>query len=223
MAQDRALVAIGLPLKPYEICAIAAAATEADWSPHLFHVVRPHVAMFVSELGTYVPPPETGTANHVAAVEEVVAELAEQRIESTFEVVVGSPVDEILRAAEAIHAKLIVTLSRPHHLVHRIVLGSVFSSLLKAADRPVLVLPAEAVAEAGLVGAIDRFIDVAERQDDVARANEMKGAAEAHRADPKSDEANHRLRGVVEQMQLDHPDLLKAANDISYFLSGMGI
>jgi nucleotide-binding universal stress UspA family protein len=223
MTGNRVLVAISLPLEPYEIRVIAAAATEADWSPHLFHVVRPHVAMYVSELGTYVPPPATGTANHVVAVEEVVAELAERGIESTFEVVVGSPVDEILRAAGAIKAQLIVTVAKPHHLVHRIVLGSVLASLLKAADRPVLVLPAEAAAEAGLAGAIDRFIDVAERQDDVAQAKEMKGAAEAHRVDPKSDEANHRLRGVVEQMQLDHPDLLKAANDISYFLSGMGI
>lgn len=56
-------------------------------------------------------------------------------------VAMGDPAREIVAAAAALHADLIVLGTHGHGLVARLVMGSVADKVLRHADRPVLIVP----------------------------------------------------------------------------------
>ena len=67
------------------------------------------------------------------------ARFTPERTEMT--VAMGDPAREIVAAAAALHADLIVLGTHGHGLVARLVMGSVADKVLRHADRPVLIVP----------------------------------------------------------------------------------
>lgn len=223
MSARVALVAVDVPIDQSELEAIADAAKAGDWTAKLLHVVQPYVPAYGTEFGTYVAPGSMDTSDQTAQLELAVEQLGEAGVVADARVVIGPVVKTIIDTAQECGASLIVAISHDHNLVHRIFLGSALSSLLKASDRPVLVVPAPKDAQAPIETAIDRFFDVAERTTAPGDLHEVQAAAQAIRVDPESDQAKGALHEAVGKLVMTHPQLVKAANDISYYLSGMGI
>lgn len=145
-------------------------------------------------------------------------------------VLVGPPVDVIMTTAESVGAGIIVVVGRRHDVDGRIVMGSVTASLLKVADRPVLVLPAgPGPSRPGFTAAVERLLDLLERdgvEDDEAK-EELRQAATARLPAPPSETASRRhyrrLLDALHRFETDHPSLTEAVNDVAHYLSAMGI
>lgn len=223
MAQSRALVALDVPVEPGELDAIAAVLLGNKWQAVLLNVVEPVPVVAGGGFGAYVPPVEPDLGPSEALLDEAVSHLEGRDIPVVERrVVLGSPVHEIVSAADESGADVIVVMSRTHNLLHRVVLGSILSSLLKAADRPVVVIP-ESTRSEGLSTALDRLFDAADRADEDVDLTAVRAAAAAHRSDPDGDEPKQQLQSAMQRLEVDHPAIVKAANDVAYYLSGIGL
>ena len=148
----RILVAVdGSPLSWRVVsCAAAVAqsgarAMEAPPALHLVHVIAPPSG-FVDVPTTAVEVQrriENDDAAALAMVEENrnVA-VAAGALVADVSVVRGDPADEIVRIADELDADVVVVGANAKGFLRRAVLGSVSGSVLRAAHRPVLVVPA---------------------------------------------------------------------------------
>jgi len=118
---------------------------------------------------------------------------------------------------------MIVAVARHHTFAHRVVQGSVMSGLIKSSPRPVLVIPERELRDSGLECAVDRFFEVADRQEKDVDLTNVQGALEAHRADPGSEEHHFALHHALDEVVGDHPNLAIAANNISFYIRTIGI
>ena len=139
----------------------------------------------------------------------------------------GPIIETLLNTATELEAGLVVILARTHERQGRTLLGSTTSALLKASDVPVLVLPQEASADdRGYRSSLVRLVDRVEREDAEA-ANAVREAAAARLSEGGDEERSRRLderlRDALHRFETDHPTLTRAINDVSYYLSGMGI
>ena len=153
------------------------------------------------------------------------ATFVEDGVYARSSVLVGPPVDVILAEAETDRASLIVMVGRRHDVDGRPLLDSVTSALLKVVDRPVLVIPSgPGPARPGFVAAVDRLVDLIDRED-VDRLAELREVALDRLPEHADDDRrlNRRLRDALHRFETDHPTLTAAINDVSYHLSGMGI
>ncbi len=144
-------------------------------------------------------------------------------------VVKGPTIERIIGRSDAIDAALISIIGRRHRLGHRVLMGSVGQGLLKYSHRPVLVVPAaaEGTVDTGLMAAIDQMIHVIDRTEVDDEFVDLRTAAEAKRDDPSSEGTSlqllARLREAAHHFETDHPALVRAVNDVAYYLSGMGV
>ncbi len=109
-------------------------------------VVRPFALVpFATDFGEdYVPDEKEGLMPSFqqaakAATEHVAAEVRDLATQIDTQVLVGSPAEEIVRAAEELDADLIVLGSRGLGVVRSVLLGSVSQGVLNHARSPVLV------------------------------------------------------------------------------------
>lgn len=154
--------------------------------------------------------------------------LAGNGVEVDTHVLMGPPVDVVLTAAQMLNAAMIVVAGHRHQLDDRTLLGSFTSSLLKVAERPVLVIPAGAArTDPGFVAAVDRLIEIIDRDEQAPELTELREAATAQLKQPDSEQTSRhlgdRLRDALHRFETSHPTLTSAINDVSYYLSGMGI
>ncbi|MGH1488931.1 MAG: DUF4404 family protein [Acidimicrobiales bacterium] len=153
---------------------------------------------------------------------------ADSAVDLETHVLIGPPVDVILATAQMLNSAMIVVVGHKHDVGSRTVLGSFTSALLKVADRPVLVLPAGAVAaQPGFVGAVDRLIELIDREEKATELAELRNAASAQLQEPASEQRSKhlgsRLIDALHKLETSHPTLTSAINDVSHHLSGMGI
>ena len=150
-----------------------------------------------------------------------------QGIEATAHVEIGPTVDLILKKAAEWNAAFIVVVGHKHNVAHRLVLGSVASTLLRVATQPVLVLPPPETSDGASVASVDRLIDLIDREDTEAELVNLREAAAAHLAEPTSPEGRDHLGGrlldAVQGFEVNHPSITRAINDVSYYLSGIGL
>lgn len=228
--QRSILVAVDLPPERADFGPVFELARWTGWNVHLLHAAAPEPA-FVGYDETGGPHDEHQRQRELAdeyeQLTEYVAVFKAQEIEAEAHVEMGPTVEVIIRKAEEWDAAFIVVVGHKHNVAHRVVLGSVASTLLKVARRPVLVLPTQAAANSGLEAAVDRLIDLIDREESAADLTELRQAAEAQLAEPESDERRRnlsgRLRESVEKFELEHLSLSQAIGDVSYYLSGLGI
>lgn len=216
-AHDRPsiLVAVDPPGSAPESAAIDTLALATGWPLDLVHAAAPDTE-----------PAEVEAIGRVLA--EHAEAFSERGIEAEGHVLVGPPVDVVITAAETLGAAMIVVVGHRHDVGRRTVLGSFASALLKVADRPVLVLPAgPAHSQPGFVAAVDRLIELIDRDVGADGLSELREAAEAQLEAPSSEAARRhlgqRLVDALHRFETDHPNLTAAINDVSYYLSGMGI
>ncbi len=223
MAPLRALVGIDLPAVPADLDAVAATALVSGWDVVLVHVVEPVHPLSFGSAGEENPDPDADPRPRETELADAAQALSDRGLTVvTQEVVFGAAVEELLKASQAHECEVISLVARTHDAEHRTVLGSVLSSLLKTADVPVLVLPDPQRVKAG-AAAVDQLFDAAERAGTDVDLDAVRQAAAAHRADPEDEEASHRLRGAIVEVQTDHPALTRAINNVGYYLSGLGM
>ncbi len=213
MTRPTILLAIDLSATVPEVRPVVDLAVASGWSIHLLHVV----------------PQQIDGAPLQTELDELAAQIAALGVSGVQATVVGGPtVDFIIGTAEALDAAMIAIVGARHTITHRVMLGSVAASLLKVSPRPVIVLPTpDADIDAGLSAALDRLIDLIDRDEPSDELIDLRQAAEDQLSQPETEEdpeiVRGRLREVLERFETDHPSLTRAINDLSYYLSGMGI
>lgn len=231
------LVAVDPPASVPELEPVLDLARATGWTVSLVHAVTADrrsvgdgATTIQDQLGqTDTSQPLSEAAEAASAALAAVAEgLADQQVEVETHVLSGPAVDVVLTAAQMLNAALIVVAGHRHDLDDRTLLGSFTSSLLKVADRPVLVIPAgPAKTDPGFVAAVDRLIEIIDRDEQAAELAELRLAATEKLKEPASDQTSERLvdrlRDTLHQFETSHPRLTTAINDVSYYLSGMGI
>lgn len=163
-------------------------------------------------------------------LDEYARRLGDRQISATAHLVEGPTIETILTEADRLDAAMIVVVGRRHPSAHRLVLGSTASALLRTASRPVLVVPTVEIPpgseEAGFRSSLEQLIEVIDR-DGTGELEGLREAADQQLVEPDSPRARRhlgkRLVDAVEQFETDHPSLIRAINDVSYYLSGMGI
>lgn len=231
------LVAVDPPASVPDLETVLDMARGAGWRISLVHAVTADRRSGIGagtpiqdQFGEPQPPESLGEAG-AAAMDALVAMadgLADRQVEVDTHVLTGPPVDVVLTAAQMLNAAIIVVAGHRHELDDRTVLGSFTSSLLKVAERPVLVIPAGATkAEPGFVAAVDRLIEIIDRDEQAPELAELRDAATAQLKQPKSEQSSRhlgeRLLDALHRFETSHPTLTSAINDVSYYLSGMGI
>lgn len=230
------LIAVDLPVSVNELTAAVDFANDTGWSVDVIYASAPEPS-FVG----YVEPEGSPLSTFRLAIkgqeEEQLAALAEVFSEAGIQCrthyVEGPIVETILDCAEATDARIIAVVGHKHNLAHRLILGSVTTTLLKASNRPVLVLPVEPLTDKdsdGMTSAVNRLVDVINRDDPAVGEQtsdqlvDLRGAAEAWLGDREEDEDKEGLlAAALTRFQTDHPSLTRAINDVAYYLSGMGI
>lgn len=232
--QSSILVAVDATTTTAVLGTVAELAAATGWKVVLLNVAAPHPGA-EGEVGPDAGPgaePGSGPdTDDRARLDECAVLLAEAGIEAEARVAVGPTIEVILRSAEESSAALIVVSGPRHVAAHRMVLGSTASALLKSTDRPVLVVPtddAERTAEAGFQSSLERLLDLIDRDEITEDVSSLRLAADEQLAEPASPEERHRhlglrLKDALERFETDHPSLIRAINDVSYYLSGMGI
>ena len=216
-------IAVDLDIESDDIEAIVSLAQKDRWELSLVHVVSPQPVVFEPDFAGVIPPVPTDTRRAETRVEEIAESFRSNELVVETMVEIGEPVYGIIRAANAANSSMIVAVARHHNLVHRVVLGSVVSGLVKSSPRPVLVLPNRERRVSELDCAVDRLFEVAERQDNDVDLTEMKEALEAHRAEPHSEEHRFALHGALQRLERDHPNLVIATNNVNFYLRTVGI
>lgn len=216
-------IAVDLDIEPEDVETIASLAKTDQWELTLAHVVSPPPVAFAPEFGGFLPPDPVDTRRAETAVEEIAESFRSHDLVVDTMVEVGEPIYGIIRAANAVNASMIVAVARHHNLLHRAVLGSVVSGLVKSSPRPVLVLPDRERRASELDCAVDRLFEVADRHDKDVDLTEMKEALDAHRAAPTSEEHRFALHRALQRLEQDHPELVIATNNVSFYLRTVGI
>lgn len=216
------LIALTLPVDVASLEPVLALAEATGAPVHLLHAVRPDA-----------PDITEATAAASDRLNRLATDLRHRGLHVDTGATVGPAVDVILATSDAFDATLIAIVGDVHHIDNRPLLGSVTSTLLRVAYRPVLVLPALPMPmhRDDLPVAVDRLIDVIDREaTTLVTANgvpELRAAASAHLAEPDAEDRRldlrQRLTDTLEHFETDHPSLTRAINDVAYYLSGMGI
>ncbi len=225
------LVAVQPPTEPADLEPVFELATATGWSIRLLTVSAPETAAIERDVEGDVDVAYTGSVDQSAEhgpLVELQAAFGARGIEAQVDVLPGPTVDVLLACAEAWNAGLVVLVGRSHLVDNRRILGSVLTTVLRAATRPVLVLPtAGPDPGAGYRAAVERLVDVIDRNDHDEDAAELREAAvEQLVAEPEAGPDRNparRLRDALHRFETDHPTLTSAINDVSYYLSGMGI
>jgi nucleotide-binding universal stress UspA family protein/predicted transcriptional regulator len=232
------LIAVDLPASYSEVAAAVDFARDAGWSVDLVYATAPEPG-FVG----YVEPEGSPLSTFRQAVrdqeEQQLSDLAEvfakAEIDCRTHYLEGPIVETILACADETNARLIAIVGHKHNMAHRLILGSVTSTLLKASSRPVLVLPVEPRTnkdDDGMTSAVNRLVDVIDRSEKTVpepateQFVDLRGAAEAWLDDPDEGQDPEKvgvLASALRQFETDHPSLTRAVNDVAYYLSGLGI
>lgn len=234
---ESVLVAVDLESPPEDLSPLLSMAAAAGWTVDLAYGLP-------APAGDYNPGPPTvdhqldqdmdtdwlGAVRpaHNRAVEQLesmAAALGPDSVPMRTHVLHGPPVDALLTAADRLGAAMIVVVG--HRTARPGPLGSLITALLKVTDRPVLVLPTGEVGMApGFVAAVDRLVQLIDREDDADLAD-LRVVAEAQLSDPASEKKRtnlgRQLVDALHRFETTHPDLTRAINDVSHHLSGMGI
>lgn len=225
------LLAVDLTVDLADLSPVLDLASDADRTVHLIHCPEPEPA-FVGYI-------ETGTKDELQdrldtmqvsrdRLEQVASALTELGIDTHVHFVPGPVVETVLTCAEDVDAQLIAVVGHKHNVAHRLVLGSVVSSLLKASNRPVLVLPPSTSLSGNenmALTAVDRLLEIVSRPG-LDEAAELSAAAVEYRdaAEPGTDNnETNRLLEALHRFETDHVTLTRAINDVAYYLSGLGI
>jgi len=237
-SQNSFVLAVDLPVTPNEVVAAVELAQDTGWHVDIVFASAPEPS-FVG----YVEPEGSPLATFREAVKEqeedqlteIAAAFTEAGVECETHHKEGPIVETILGCAQATNARMIGIVGHKHNLAHRLILGSVTSTLLKVSTVPVLVLPVEPLTEKdsdGMTGAVNRLVDVIDRSelDEAEKPTDqlvdLRGAAEAWLEDPEQDQEagkEGRLAAALTKFETDHPSLTRAINDVAYYLSGLGI
>lgn len=229
---DRAiLVAVELTTTPTDLEPVFELAQASGWAVKILHVSAPETASIERTPDGDVDIQFTGSpdlSTEHGALLELGAAFTERGIEAEIEVLPGPTVDVIAAYAAAWNAALIVVVGGTHQVGHRRVMGSVVTTLLTAGVHPVLVVPGGSdEADAGYRSAVERLIEVIDREDHGGETGELRDAAVEELTTPtEPDRVGNpatRLRDALHRFETDHPTLTRAINDVSYYLSGMGI
>jgi nucleotide-binding universal stress UspA family protein len=230
------LIAVDFPMTAVGFEPVFDLAKATGWPVNLLHAAAPEPAFlgYDDEGGVYDKERRGSelTDEHEQLAANA-ASFAAAGIQTEAHVVVGPTVEVILDKAKEWNAAQIVVVGHKHNVAHRLALGSVASALLKVSPIPVLVLPTSIpTTEPGFTAAVDRLIDLIDRGDQPSELGELRQAAEAQLEEPSSAARRthllHQLRGdglreSLRHFETDHPSLTRAINDVSYYLSGMGI
>ena len=220
------LVAVDLPPERIDFEPVVELSLATGWPIHLLHAAAPE-PVFVGYdnpggvLDSFHRDREL--ADEYEQLTEHVTALAARGVTATPHVELGPTVELIRAKADEWNAAFIVIVGHKHNVAHRLVLGSVASTLLKAATRPVLVLPMPDEGSTGMAPAVDRLIDVLDREADSPELVELRAEAETELAGPVSEETSRSFRKRLQEFEVDHPSLTRAINDVSYYLSGIGL
>ena len=236
------LVAVDPPSSLPDMTPVLALAIGPGWTVDLVHAVTADMRLDPEELRAIpeqiseggFPGNDQGSETDEAlatAYRELAAQagvLGNERIHVEAHVLVGPAVDVIITAAQMLNSAMIVVAGHRRAIDSRTVLGSFTLALLKVADRPVLVLPAgETYQQPGFVASVDRLIELIDREDDETRLGELRQAAATQLQQPASHQSTRhlgdRLLDALHQFETSHPTITSAINDVSYYLSGMGI
>ncbi|MGF1598021.1 MAG: DUF4404 family protein [Acidimicrobiales bacterium] len=214
------LVAVAEVPSVERLAPVVALARLTGWRLEFVHVVSPPALEAT-----------TGGDLDLSAAAPVLSEVADrlraEGVDAVAHRVTGPTIDTLLTTADERGAAMIVIMARTHERSGRLLLGSTTASLIKATDRPVLVLPLDDDrAEGGYRSSLDRLLDRVERED-ADGLDELREVASARLADDVDDEQaqrlDKRLASILHRFETDHPTLVRAINDVSYYLSGMGI
>lgn len=225
------LLAVDLTVDLADLSPALDLASDANRSVHLIYCPEPEPA-FVGYI-------ETGTKDELQdrldtmqisreRLEQVAAALTELGIDTHVHLIPGPVVETVLTCAEEVDAQLIAVVGHKHNVAHRLLLGSVVSSLLKASHRPVLVLPPSTSLtgdENLALTAVDRLLEIVSRPG-LDEAAELSAAAVEYRDAAESGTDNNesnRLLEALHRFETDHVTLTRAINDVAYYLSGLGI
>lgn len=197
------------------------------WKVHLLYVTAPDLAD-VEGVGDGSEASDEPAERLAACVDR----LLDDGIDAEPHVIDGPVIETILGCADEWQAETIVVVGRTHPVGDRAALGSTASALLRIADRPVLVIPAVAVADRGLLAeqgyrsSLEQLVELLERTGAENRA-ELRAALDEGLSEPvapdRQPHLGRRLKKALEQFETDHPSLIRVVNDVSYYLSGMGI
>lgn len=229
-AERSILVAVDLPPERADFGPVFELATATGWSVHILHAAAPEPAFVGYDASGGIHDSyqrDRELAHEYDQLTEHVALFASEGIKATAHVEIGQTVELILSKADEWNAAFVVVVGHKHNVAHRLVLGSVASTLLKVARQPVLVLPAPEAPDDEAIPSVDRLIEVIDREDSDAELVGLREAAEAHLASPSSEEGRQHLGGrlvdALQGFELSHPSITRAINDVSYYLSGLGI
>lgn len=231
------LVAVDLPVDENQLSPLLLLGQQANWRVHLLHAPAPEPD-FVGYSG---PDQQHERQRYQSELTRLQAELTQTAkvftdvgMETVVHLTPGPVVDTILAAAAETNAELIAIIGHKHNVAHRLLLGSVASTILKAARQPVLVLPTETAEpdHPGVETAVDRLLEVIDRPApglDSDLGNELLQLREAaaNLRDEPEDESQERRRNslldALHRFETEHPSLTRAINDVAYYLSGTGI
>ncbi len=237
------VVALDLSLSDIDLAPVGRLARATGWAIRLLHAAAPEPAFggYDPKGGLYDRARRDGELEaEFAALESIASELNGNGLTATCHVVVGPTVEVIVGQAQHWDAELIVAVGAKRRISHRLILGSTTSSLLKTSPIPILVLPPGArpagvvdgfgptEIELGLTEALHRLAELIDREAGTMEAEPLRSAVNARLAverDDGDDDAGtiDRLRSALHDFEAEHPSLTRAVNDVSYYLSGMGI
>lgn len=224
------LVAVDLPPERADFGPVFELANATGWNVHVLHAAAPEPAFVGYDAAGGIHDSfqrDRELAYEYEQLTEHVALFESEGITATAHVEIGQTVDLILKKAAEWNAAFIVVVGHKHSVAHRLVLGSVASTLLKVATLPVLVLPPPDTSDDASAASVDRLIDLIDREDTEAELANLREAAAAHLAEPASpenrDHLGGRLRDAVQGFEVNHPSITRAINDVSYYLSGIGL
>ncbi|MDA3038499.1 MAG: universal stress protein [Actinomycetota bacterium] len=220
------MVAVDLPASANQLASVAELATACGWPVRLVHVAAPASAFigFDEPGGAYDEEARAAKIQRESDELEAMAEsLREMGVTTGAAVLTGPTVEVLVKEAEQHNAAMIVLTDYRHRTAHRVVFGSVASSLLKVAPVPVLVVPqGEGTTDPGLSAAVERLLDVIERQEPTPELTALKIQAE-EQLGSGPEPGKGWMRDGIHHFETDHPSLIRALCDVGYYLSGTGI
>lgn len=227
MAAPRSIVvAVDLPASANQLASVAELSGASGWPVRLVHVAAPDPAFigFDEPGGAYDEEARAARLERESDELEAMADsLRELGVTTSAAVVTGPTVEVLVNEAQQHNAAMIVLTDHRHRAAHRVVFGSVASSLLKVTPVPVLVVPpGEGTTDPGLSAAVERLLDVIERQEPTPELTALKLQAEEELG-TAPEPSKGRLRDAIHHFETDHPSLIRALSDVSYYLSGTGI
>ncbi len=219
------LIAVDPPSSLPDLAPVLALALGTGWKIHLVNAVAVGVEADGPAAENEIEEAQTALTAQATTL------AASAPVDVDARVMAGPPVDVVLTMSNTLDSALIVVVGRKRDIGGRPALGSFTSALLKVADRPVLVLPAGSAGnQLGFVAAVDRLIELIDREqasEPRSELGDLREAATAQLQQPDSEQRSRhlgqRLVDTLHRLETSHPHLTRAINDVSYHLSGMGI